>query len=224
MAKKVTEKRPAIGIIIDYSIRIPDFVENYKQMRLQISIGNHQLSGAALDREDLFETKKSLWDDLREKDPKAAEWYEKTPLPTSHTDADFDITYRKYFYSPEHRTQFLTDWSYNLFGQGTITNKVDANLINVAQNKLFDVILIDRCTHTRKIGNTLSYLGRTGIFTKQVLFINNEEELEELKKEKHILGIWNPFENKEHIILPGKYGEPTKAFLDWLQEQEKKTK
>ena len=134
-----------------------------------------------------------------------------------------DITYRKYFYTPEHRIQFLTDWSYNLFGQGAVTNKVDINLLNVAQSKLFDVILIDRCTHTRKIGNTFAYLARTGVFCKEVMFISNEEELEALKEEEYILGIWNPFENKDQIILPGKFGEPTKEFLLWLQEQEKKT-
>lgn len=220
--KKKIEKRKAVAIIIDYTLRIPDFVENYKKMRMQISIGNHQISGASLDNEDLFETKKSMWDELREKDPKAAEWYENLPMPTSNTDPDFDITYKKYFYTPEHRIQFLTDWSYNLFGQGTITNKVDANLINVAQSKLFDVILIDRCTHSRKIGNTFAYLGRAGVFVKQVLFINSIDELAQLEEEEHILGIWDPFADKDQIITPGKFGEPTKAFLDWLQEQERR--
>lgn len=224
MAKSKIEKRPAVGIVIDYTMRIPDFVKSYSEMRQQISIGNHQLSGASLDREDLFETKKSLWDDLREKDPKAAEWYETTPMPTDHTAKDFDITYRKYFYTPEHRTQFLVDWSYNLYGQGSITNKVDVNLINVAQTKLFDVILIDRTTHARKTGNTFAYLGRTGAFVKEVRFISSEEEIESLKKEDHILDIWNPFTNPEQIILPGKFGEPTKAFLEWLQLQEQRTK
>lgn len=217
-------KRKAIGIVLDYSLRIPTFVENYKMMRQQISLGTAQMSGATLDEEDLATTKKSFWDDLREKDPKAAEFYETLPMPTDNMDLE-DISYRKYFYSPEHRIQFLTDWSYNLFGQGSVTNKVDVTLLNIAQSKLFDVVIIDRCTHTRKVGNTFAFLARAGLFPKQIIFVNSEDEIDEFAKQKHVLDVWNPFDNKDQIILPtAEYGQPSKNFLTWLEAQEKKTK
>ena len=223
MSKKATVKqRPVVGIVIDYTIRIPDFVTSYTKMRQQISIGTAQLSGTYLTEEDLAETKKTTWDEVRN-DQKALEFYEKLPLPTSNLASDgLDITYRKYFYSDEHRIQFLTDWSYNLFGQGSVTNKVDINLINVMQGKLCDVVLIDRCTHTRKIGNTFAFLARAGAFCKQVVFINREDEIEAFAKQKNIVGMWNPYTDPQQVISPGTFGKPTEAFLIWLQTVEKK--
>lgn len=216
--------REKIGIVIDYSVRIPDFISCYKQLKEQVTVGSLQTAaGSRLDANALDESKKSFWDELRDTNMAAVEFYERVPIPTANQGEDFDITYRKYFYNVEHRNKFLEDWSYNMFGQGSVTNKQDITLINIAQNKLFDIVLIDRCTHTRKVGNTFAFLARAGLFIKEIIFVTNDAEIEAMQKD--YLDIWNPYQESKQVILPPtQYGKPTQEFLDWLMEAEKKIK
>ena len=174
-------KRPCVGIVIDFCLRIPEFKEAYIKFKEQILVGL-QSNG-----EEMELNKKAManntFSNLQKKDPKAYEFYLKTAAPLNNIGKDFDITFKKYFFNEEHRIKFLSEWSYGLFGQGSATNKADINLINTAQTKLCDIVLIDRADYTRKIPNTLAFLSRAGLFIKEIKFIKAEEELKELKKE-----------------------------------------
>ena len=215
---KAKKSKPRLGIILDYTLRIPEFKECYTKFKEQVLVG---MSSAGEEIElNKKSAKNNAFADLQKKDPAAYDFYVKTPIPASNFGADFDLTFKKYFFSDDHRLKFLSEWSYGLFGQGAVTNKADINLINVAQTKLCDIILIDRADYTRKIPNTFAFLSRAGLFIKELRFINQEDEIDSLKKE--LVACWDPFTDAKQIIEPGaKYGQHTQAFLDFLMEAEK---
>ena len=215
----MTKSRQQVGFIIDFCIRIPDFIECYSTLKKDIIMGG-EVQVNTENRRD--KTNRDFWVNLHTTDPAALAFYEKTMAPKVNVGADVDYTYRKYFYNNEHRLKFLDEFSYNLFGQGSVTNKADINLINTCQSKLCDVVLIDRTTHTRKIPNTLAFLSRTGIFVKEIMFINKVEEIEEMKKE--MLGIYDPFtDNKKALAVPTKQG-PSEELLKFLMKIETQIK
>lgn len=208
-------KRPKIGIVLDYSIRIPDFKESYLKLKEQILVGI--TAGAGLDEASIVD-ENNYWSKAIKEDPSISEFYAKVSIP--EFDANFDITFGKYFMTPEHRLKFLEEYSYNLFGQGGVTNKADITIINTAQSKLCDIVLIDRCTNTRKVANTFAFLSRAGIFVKEIVFINTIDELNEIKGD--LDACWDPFTDKEQVIqISEKAGQPTEKFLAWIMEVEK---
>jgi hypothetical protein len=211
--------REKIAVVIDFSIRIPDFIECYTTLKKEIITGG-EVQTSTENRRD--KTNRDFWVNLHTTDPQAAAFYETSFPPKVNVGEGVDYAYRKYFYNNEHRLRFLDEFSYNLFGQGSVTNKADINLINTCQSKLCDVVLIDRTTHTRKVPNTLAFLSRAGIFVKEIMFINKVEEIEELKKE--MIGIYDPFtDSKKALPVPTKQG-PSEAFLTWFLQVEKKIK
>lgn len=212
--------RPRVGIVLDYSLRIPEFKDMYLKLKEQILVG---MSGAAnLQQEDLID-QNSYWNKAVKENPAIIDFYSKQIPPTSNSGKDFDITLKKYFMTNEHRLKFLEEWSYALYGQGAINNKSDVNVINTAQSKLCDIVLIDRCTHTRKIPNTFAFLSRAGLFVKQVVFTNTEDEINEVKKD--LIGCYDPFEDPSMIIeVGGKYSTPSKSLMDWFMKVEKQIK
>ena len=225
MKKEVREK---IGIIIDYSIRVPDFRGCYSKCKAEIISGAVSNDGVDLAREEVKKsgTNRDFWISLQEDGGDSYSFYEKTPGPQENFGSEFDYTHKKYFYNDEHRLRFLEDWSYNLFGQGSVTNVADINLINICQSKICDVVLIDRTTSLRKIPNTYAFLSRTQLFTKGVRFINTKEELESLVKSGEFLKIYDAVEDPSLALIPGrsKIGEPSEVFLKWLMDLEKQIK
>lgn len=219
----MTEERKKIGIVIDYSIRIPDFINCYRSCKKEVIAGAAIVEEQALKQDN---SGRSFWINLHKKNNEEYEFYETSPLPAENFGDGFDYTLKKYFYNEEHRLKFLDDWSFNLFGQGSVTNNADINLINICQSKLCDVILIDRVTHSRKIPNTLGFLSKASLFVKGIQFINKVEEIEKLEKDPSFLGIYDPFKNNSLVIVPGrtKIGEPSLNFLNWLMEIESKIK
>lgn len=202
------KKNKVAYIVIDHAIRIPEFVANYSALKTKIFSND---------------VEKSFWTQLETTEPKAYKFYQTVASPISEADLDFDITYRKYFYNNEHRLKFMEEYSFNLFGGGGVVNRHDITLINIAQTKLVDIVLIDRVNHTRKITNTFAFLARSGIFVKSILFIGTEKEIERLAKKKNCLGIWNPFADPKMIInKPSNVNEPTEAFLEWFKLIEQK--
>lgn len=217
--KKKVSKRPCVGIVLDYSIRIPNFKESYLKFKEQILVGI--TSGANLEEEDILD-ENNFWQKEKKLNPEMVEFYSKTPIPTSNWDSEFDLTYTKYFFNKDHLSKFLEEWSYNLFGQGVIANKADINIVNLAQSKLFDIVLLDVITHTRKVANTFAFLAKSGLFVKEVRFIS-QDELKSLKKE--FLGLWDPFSEQNKVIESvDKFEKPTQKLLDWFMELETKVK
>lgn len=219
MKKKKTSKRPRVGIVLDYSLRIPNFKESYLKFKEQILVG--VASASNLEEEDILD-ENNFWEKEKKLYPEMIEFYSKTPIPNSNWEPGFDLTYTKYFFNKDHLSKFLEEWSFNLFGQGIIANKADINIVNLAQSKLFDIVLLDVITHTRKVANTFAFLSKSGLFIKEVKFIS-EGELKSLSKE--FLAIWNPFSEESKVIENvGKFEKPTQKLLDWFMGLEAKLK
>lgn len=217
MNKEKTFKRPKIGIIIDFSIRIPEFKETFLRLKEQVCVGLP--SGQHLGQEDIID-ENNYWTKAAKEDASIAEFYSKIAVPEINAGEGFDITLKKYFQTNEHRLKFIEEWSYALYGQGAVTNKADITLINTAQSKLCDVVLIDRSTNARKIPNTFAFLSRSGIFVKEVVFTTTETDLDEIKK--GLVACWDPFKDPSQVIQSGgKLGQPTQKFLDWFIATEK---
>jgi len=215
----MTNKREKVGIILDLTLRIPNFIECYSILKKEVITGG-EVQTSAENRRD--KTNRDFWVNLHTTDPAALSFYETSVAPRVNIGEGVDYTYRKYFYNNEHRLKFLEEYSYNLFGQGSVTNKADINLINTCQSKLCDVVLIDRTTHTRKIPNTLAFLSRAGIFVKEIMFINKIEEIEEMKKE--MIGVYDPFsDSKKALSVPTKQG-PSDELLKFFLNVEKRLK
>ncbi len=211
------EKRKRIGIVIDFSIRIPEFKDTFLKIKEQVLVG--MASGQHLEAGDVLD-ENSFWSKAVKEDPKVADFYATMAIPPTNASPDFDITLKKYFYNNEHRLQFISEWSYNLYGQGSVTNKADVTVINTAQTKLCDIVLIDRCTNARKIPNTFAFLSRSGIMIKEVIFTNTEDELNEVKK--GLVGCWDAYTDNKQIIVQGaKYGQPSENFINFWMEMEK---
>jgi hypothetical protein len=213
--------RPKLGIVIDYSVRIPEFKDSFVKFKEQVIVGLS--AGQHLDQEDLVDAN-SFWAKAVKENPAVAEFYMKQVIPAGNSGKDFDPTLKKYFMTNEHRLKFIEEWSYNLYGQTTsIANKADINVINTAQSKLCDIVLIDRCTNTRKVANTFAFMARSGLFIKQIIFTNTEDELVEVKKD--LVACWDPFTDPKQMIEGGaKFSVPTKALMDWFMQQEKEIK
>jgi len=217
MKKKKVSKRLRVGIVIDYSLRIPNFKESYLKFKEQILVG--VASASNLGEEDILD-ENNFWEKEKKLHPEMITFYSKTPVPNSNWESGFDLTYTKYFFNKDHLSKFLEEWSFNLFGQGIIANKADINIVNLAQSKLFDIVLLDVITHTRKVANTFAFLSKSGLFVKEVRFVS-ESELESLGKE--FIGLWNPFLEEGKVIEGvGKFEKPTQKLLDWFMELETK--
>lgn len=208
------KKRHKVGIVIDYTLRLPNFKESYSALKEQILLNEIDNK---IDKKDIV-LENNYWQQQAQSED-VLKFYAQTSIP--ELDNTFDISLQKYFYNKEHLNRFLEEWSYNLYGQGGVTNRTDINIINIAQSKLCDIVLIDLITHTRKVVNTFAFLSRTGLFVKEVRFLTNKE-LEDCTVE--FTDIWNPYENNIIIFPPTSINKPTEKFLEWFEKVEKKIK
>lgn len=222
--------RPRVGIIIDYTIRIPDFTTCYNKFKEMVLIGLKGESDlyfgkrvSKKKKQEIVELKQqatNFFDTLEKTDSKAYDFYLHIPNFTNTIPVDFDITYKKYFYNNEHRLKFLESWSFNLYGQGTPINRSDLHVLNTAHSQLCEIILIDRITTIRKIPNTYTYLGRCGLYAQELHFCYNEEELNKIKET--LTYYWDPFMNQDQVMLSFEdFTKSTPKFLDWFKEIEK---
>ncbi len=212
--------RNKIGVVLDYTLRFPNFKDCYTSMKKQILTG----MDVAIEenRKDISE--RDFWSTLHSKDVEGYTFYETALPPQENWGIGFDYTWRKYFYNEEHLKKFLEDWSFNLFGQGLVPKKEDVNLFNICQSKVCDVVLLDKCTHTRKVPNTLAYLSKLGLFFKEIRFIT-EKELEELKTSKEFLEIYDASKDASKALIPANEPrKPSTSLLEFLMKIEKKNK
>ena len=223
---EVFKQRVKVGIVIDYTIRIPDFKECYHKCKTEIISGMMSPeSETQVQKSSKDKTNRDFWISLHQTDPKNYSFYETCLTPQENYGPGFDYTYKKYFANNDHRIKFLDDWSYNLFGQGAVVNPADISLFNICQSKVADVVLIDRTTHARKIPNTLAFLSRVKLFPKEIRFISKTEELEAMRNDKGFIGIYDPIHEPAKVILPSRgVSQPSEVLINWLMEMEKKSK
>lgn len=166
---------------------------------------------------------RNFWNELNQTDPAAVAFYKASKTPVANMGGDFDLSYRKYFYNLDHCLKFLQEYSFQLFGTGQVTNKMDTDIINTAQSKLCDIVLFDRTPYSRKVPNTFGFLSRAGLYVRSVVFVTNEKEIEELKKDA--IGIWDPKEDPTQCIdYPKAINQPTQKLLDFFMEIERNIK
>jgi hypothetical protein len=222
----MTTIRHKIGVVIDYSIRIPNFIQAYSIVKQEIFNGIDDDIPLAIkqanekniqDSKEDFEDERYFFGSLAQTDPKAIKFYENTPSPISNL-KDIDMTWKKYFYNEKHLQLFLQSYSFNLFGQGTVPNRGDIVVINTAQRDLADIILIDRVSNSRKVSNTFAFLAKSGIFCKRIEFLPANSDLSDLKAE--CIDIWDPLINKDHRIEQGI--KQSAKFLEFMLTVENK--
>jgi len=210
--------RAKIGVVLDYTLRFPNFKDCYIAMRKQVLTGMEIATNE--NKKDISE--RDFWSALHMKDVEGYNFYETHIGPQENWGVDFDYTWGKYFYNKEHLLRFIEDWSFNLFGQGLVPKKEDIHLLNICQSKVCDVVLIDKCTHSRKILNTFAYLSKLGLFPKEVRFVT-EKELSDIEGE--FIDIYNPYKDNKKVLIPtNESRKPSTALLEWLMSIEKKIK
>ena len=122
--------------------------------------------------------------------------------------------FETYFYNQEHLNKFLEDYSYNLYSDCIVPSNKDIELINICQDRLFEVVLIDQIHSKRKIGNTFFFLSKVRVYPRNVIFLRPNQQI----NKDNFFAIWNPLENENH------FNDNSDNFLNWLQDLEKKVK
>ena len=106
MKKKKVSRRPRVGIVIDYSLRVPNFKESYLKFKEQVLVG--VASAANLGEEDILD-ENNFWEKEKKLHPEMITFYSKTPVPNSNWEPGFDLTYTKYFFNKDHLSKFLEE-------------------------------------------------------------------------------------------------------------------
>lgn len=202
--------RKKVAIYIDYTLRIPSFKNSYEAFKAEIFTGKDFDVTA---EDDLIEDDVRFFWREELKDDKIESFY----LQKNINDIVDEDTkdFESYFYNEKHYKKFLEEYSFNLYLDSIQPNKSDNDIINVAQANLFDIILVDEYQSIRKIGNTLFYLSKIGIYPKGLIFLKNDEKL----NEDEYFSIWNPKINKDHINKRG-----NNQFLEYFKGLEIKLK
>ena len=179
-------KRQKVLIYIDYTLRIPSFNKAYNSLKQYMFENNneeYELEGDAILRDFWLEEIKK---------PEVSNFYLKTIAPSNDLD---NKNWLEYFFSLDHYKKFLEDYSYNLYVDAEVPSNKDIQIIDIAQKHLFDVVLVDEFLNTRKKSNTLFYLSKIRVLPYSVIFIKEDEKLDE----KEYFAIWNPKVFKDQI-------------------------
>lgn len=199
-------KRKKVAIFIDNSIRTVPFSSCYDDFKKSLF---NKLENE-LEIEDK-EQIRSFWDKELEQ-PEIEEFYLKQkPNEDDLLNKDWSI----FFYNKKHYLTFLEEFSFNLFVDADVPNKKDIDIINIMQQYLVDIVLVDEVTNNRKKQNTLFFLSKVRVYPSSILFLENENKLDE----GEYFAIWNPKENTEQ-----ENGKDLGMFEVWAKELELKLK
>ncbi len=204
------KNRQKVGIVIDYTLRFPEFVTCYNQMKKEI------LEGEMSKETEVNSIEVVYFKDLSKTCKEAYDFYLHTPTP--EYDDRFDYTFKKYFFSKKDLDTFLELWSFNLYSSANLLEKINVDFINVTQSQLCDVVLIDKTSCSRKIPNTLVFLSKSRTFFKELVFVKSDVEMKELKKD--FLALYDPIEQFKGKEIA--YSLKDNKLLKWLKEVESK--
>lgn len=202
--------RRKIAIFIDYSLRIPNFTTAYEAFKADLF--SDKSFGVTSEDEITKNDVRFYWSEQM-KDPKAESFYVAKKVPESNM--DLRGNFGDFFYNDEHLYKFIDEYSYNIYVDTQMPNPQDVEVINIAQELLFEVVLIDEYYSKRKKSNTLFYLSKIRAYPQSLIFLGNGQKI----NEENYFGIWNPRTNKEQI---NKIGD--KTFIEWLKSLEAKQK
>ena len=208
MEKNTNIGRRKIAVFIDYSLRIPNFNTAYEAFKADLFSDRN--FGVTFEDEVTKNDLRSYWSKQLE-DPKIEAFYVSKKVPTSNVElrGNFD----EYFFNSEHLHKFIDDYSYNIYVDTQMPNPQDVEVINIAQELLFEVVLIDEYYSKRKKSNTLFYLSKIRAYPQSVIFLGNGQRI----NEENYFGIWNPRTDPSQV---NKVGD--KTFIEWLKTLEAK--
>lgn len=202
--------RKKIAIYLDYSLRIPNFISAYEVFKKSLFSDN--AFGITTEDEITKDDLRFYWVEQM-KIPDIENFYFKKKLPISNM--DIKGNFQEYFYNNDHFNKFIDDYSYNMYVDTQVPNPQDVEILNIAQELLFEVVLIDEYYTKRKKSNTLFYLSKIRIYPQSIIFLGNGQKI----NPENYFGIWNPQENPEQINKVG-----NKTFIEWLKSLESKQK
>lgn len=198
--------RKKIAIYIDYTIRIPNFIETYNSFKSELF--------SNLEEKDMNKNDIRLYWIKELKNSVVEDFYIKNSIPLDNYDIrKFGML--SFFYNEEHYKKFLEEYSFNLYVDCVVPNKNDLIVINTAQSKLFDIVLIDEVSSKRKVTNTLFFLSKNIVYPQSIIFLDKGQSI----NEENYFGIWNPQKDMKQINQ-----NKNNDFLEWFIELEKKEK
>lgn len=203
------EARKKIAVFIDYSLRVPNFKTTYDLFKQELftDAGQELRLEEGAEQNDLA----FYWSN-QIKLPDVEKFYLSKTAPEDDMNM-CGIDMSKYFFNEEHYTRFMDEFSFNLYVDCKNPLKKDIDLINIAQQKLFDVTLVDTIRSRRKIINTFFFLSKSTIFPQSVLFLSPGQNL----NPDNYIGIWNPSSDDKQRNIGDN-------MLEWLMALEKQIK
>lgn len=203
--------RRKIAIYIDYAIRVPNFISAFEALKAELFSDKD----FDIDVEDEIqpEDPRFYWKEQMKKQ-EIETFYMNTLPPKDNMDTRKD-GFEKYFFNKEHYYKFLDEYSFNLYTDAQIPNSQDVDVINVAQEQLFDVVLVDECLCRRKKSNTCFYLSKLRVYPQQILFLSEGQQL----NKDNYFAVWNPLVDDSQVNKP-----KDKSFIEWFKNLESKQK
>ncbi len=209
-ATPIAITRRRVAVFIDYALRAPNFIgayELFKSFLFSDKEFNVNLDDAINDNDPRL-----YWNEQM-KNPDVEKFYlaKKPPLSNMDTKEGF----QPYFYNDDHFKRFIDEFAFNLYVDTSAPNPQDIDLINIAQDMLFDVVLFDRYISKRKKSNTMFFLSKLRVYPQAIIFLGESQRL----NESLYFGVWDPINNPAQVNKPG-----DSTFMDWFKELEVKQK
>jgi len=204
-------ERKKVGIFIDFAIRIPSFNNSYTIFKKQLFDDKHNDFDEG--EENVLDTIRFYWKNQL-KDPLIEEFYVKTIC--KKTDLELkNSDWREYFFNEEHYKKFIEDYSFNLYSDAEVICKKDIDIINIAQQYLFDIVLIDEYMVNRKKANTMYFISKSRLLPFSLVFWVYDRPFDE----SEYFAVWNPKKNSEQ-----ENGEGLSTFELWFKDLELRLK
>ena len=199
--------RKKIAVFVDYSIRIPSFKAAYDNFKQEMFANKlEDIPERDVDNDPMA----NYWAKEVVK-PEVQDFYGTKYAPENDMDMKA-VDMRHYFFNDEHYERFVDEYSYNMYVDSDIPTKDDIALLNLAQQKLFDVTIVDEVRSRRKISNTLFFLSKNAIYPQSIIFLMPGQNI----NLDNYIGVWNPRVNPDQVNSHG-----NKTMLNWLMELEK---
>ena len=203
--------RRKVAVYLDYAIRLPNFIASFEAFKEEL-FSDKDID---VDTEDelLGEDVRMFWREEMKKQ-EVEDFYFKVKLPAFDMDLkgkDLSV----YFFDKEHYRKFFDEYSVNLYIDAKVINQQDIDIINIAQEQLFDIVLVDNYQSKRKKGNTFFYLSKIRIYPQQVMFLGEGQML----NKDNYFGIWDP--NTDINLTNGQNDQSFMNFFKDLEQQQK---
>lgn len=204
--------RRKVAIYIDYSIRIPNFIDAYNAFKEELFSDKNV--DVQVDEETDNGHMNAYWV-KQMSNPEIEHFYMKSKPPKDNMNLCGVGSFDEYFFNKEHEDKFFDEYSYNLYVDAVTPNLQDIDVLNVAQELLFEIVIVDEYRSKRKKSNTLFFLSKVRVYPQSVIFLGSGQKL----NEENYFAIWNPARDTNQWNKP-----KSNNFIDWFKVLEQKQK